>query len=93
MRQVRDCRHILARVSEFHTAAALVGASDLVATLPERVALAVRARFRLALSPPPIALPPIAIDLIWHERRQHDPLLAWVRAHFADPPGGARRWR
>jgi DNA-binding transcriptional LysR family regulator len=77
-------RNILARVSDFQTAAALVGASDLVATLPERVALAARARFQLALSPPPIALPTITIDVIWHERRQHDPLLAWARAHFAE---------
>ena len=80
-------RTIVARVGEFQTAAALVGASDLVATLPERLAQSVRQRFGLALYPPPIKLPPITIDLIWHERRHRDPLLAWLCGAFARVAG------
>jgi len=82
-------RSIMARVAEFQTAAALVGASDLVATLPERVARSVEQRFGLVVCPPPIKLPPIFIDLIWHEQRQRDPLLAWVRSELVRVTGGA----
>jgi DNA-binding transcriptional LysR family regulator len=27
----------------------------------------------------PLTLPAISIDLIWHERRHHDPMLEWIR--------------
>jgi DNA-binding transcriptional LysR family regulator len=84
-------RTIVARVTEFQTAAALVGASDLVATLPERLAQSVRERFGLVLSPPPIKLPPITIDLIWHERRHRDALLSWMCGAFTRAAGGVSR--
>jgi len=85
LRRLGRQRNIVARVGEFQTAAALVAASDLVATLPERVARSVEDRFGLSLARPPLQLPAITIDLIWHERRHRDPLLRWARAQFRHP--------
>lgn len=82
LRRLGRHRTIVARVAEFQTAAALVGASDLIATLPERVAMSVQERFGLELTTPPLKLPPIAVEVIWHERRHRDPLHLWARAQF-----------
>jgi len=80
-------RHVAVRVRDFMTALTIVGDSDMITTVPERLATQLRESLRLTLREPPLALPPIGIDLIWHERRHHDPMLEWVRRSIA----GARR--
>ena len=75
----RKQRHVAVRVRDFATALVLVGGSDLIATVPERLALRMRQPLGLALRVPPIMLPKITVDLIWHEARQHDSLATWVR--------------
>jgi DNA-binding transcriptional LysR family regulator len=83
LRRRRVHRRVVVRVRDFATAAAMVAASDLLATIPHRLALSVRDRFDLVVRDPPIELPPIRVDLVWHERRHRDPLLAWVRRLLA----------
>jgi DNA-binding transcriptional LysR family regulator len=51
----------------------------MITTVPERLAIRMQGSLGLVLREVPLALPPIGIDLIWHERRHHDPMLAWVR--------------
>jgi DNA-binding transcriptional LysR family regulator len=87
LRRRRKNRVIGARVKDFSTALALAGASDMLVTVPERLATRLQAFFDLALRPPPVALPEIHIDLIWHEGRRQDPMLEWVREtwHAAVP--------
>jgi DNA-binding transcriptional LysR family regulator len=82
LRRKRMSRQIAVRVRDFATAAAVVGASDMISTVPRRLALDVQQRFKLVLRKPPLELPAIGIELIWHERRQRDPLLAWVRSQL-----------
>jgi DNA-binding transcriptional LysR family regulator len=75
-------RAVGARVKDFTTALALAGASDLIATVPKRLAAKMRVPLGLVLREPPVSLPAIEIDLIWHEGRQRDPMLSWLRAGF-----------
>lgn len=72
-------RYVGVRVRDFTTALAIVGASDMIVTVPERLAARTQDSLGLTLREVPLALPAISIDLIWHERRHHDPMLEWIR--------------
>lgn len=47
----------------------LIRGTDIIATMPERLGGAVYTG--LAKCPPPISLPPIRYDLVWHRRYEH----------------------
>jgi DNA-binding transcriptional LysR family regulator len=53
--------------------------SDLVATVPERLAERMLTPFDLQALPHPIKLPQIAINLFWHAKYQKDPANQWLR--------------
>ncbi len=72
-------RRITARVPHFVTAVAIVADSDLVISLPERIARRFAATWPVSCVPMPIPIPTIATTMIWHERRQDDPLHQWLR--------------
>ncbi len=72
-------RRIALTVPHFFLAPALVAASDLVITLPERVARIVAATHALRVVPIPIKLPTFDVSLAWHDRVHHDPGNAWLR--------------
>ena len=72
-------RYVGARVRDFTTALAIVAASDMVTTVPERLALRLADSLKLVVRDLPFDLPAIRIELIWHESRRRDPVLAWVR--------------
>jgi DNA-binding transcriptional LysR family regulator len=58
--------------------------TDLIATVPERIAqMLVRIAHVKAL-PPPFKLPVFAIKQHWHERYQQDPANKWMRSMVAD---------
>lgn len=66
----------------------LVKGTDIVATMPQR--LAVAAYQGLAFCAPPFALPDIEYDLVWHRRYEESGRNAWLRkqvlaARSADP--------
>ena len=55
----------------------LVGGSDLIATVPERL---VRERaLRLQVFEPPLPIEGFTIGLVWHERTHGHPAHRWVR--------------
>lgn len=57
----------------------ILQASDLVATVPERLAERMVAPFGLAVLPHPVKLPQIAIHLFWHAKFQKDAANQWLR--------------
>lgn len=73
-----------------------VGASDMIATLPERLARRLATAAGIALLRPPLALDDFTMHVAWHRRSDHDPLLDWLRARLihaaarSTPPGAAR---
>jgi DNA-binding transcriptional LysR family regulator len=63
----------------FLAVAHLVRKTDLVATLPIRVAHALAEPLGLVLRPVPLPLPGFETAQFWHERRHRDPAHAWLR--------------
>src|SRR5215216_3406222 len=72
-------REIIAIVGGFSTALALVRASDLIASVPERHTGNLRAGMHSF--PLPVSTPEITISLLWHPRQDSDPAHRWLRGH------------
>jgi DNA-binding transcriptional LysR family regulator len=60
----------------------IVAQSDLVATLPERIARA--GNGRLQVLAPPVKLAGFAVQQAWHERSDEDPAHLWLRGLVAE---------
>ncbi|MEQ5841347.1 LysR family transcriptional regulator [Paraburkholderia acidicola] len=61
----------------------VVARTSMAATVMKRVALSSPASRNLVLFPPPVALPEIVFDLIWHRRSDHHPAQIWMREYIA----------
>jgi DNA-binding transcriptional LysR family regulator len=73
---------IAVQVSHFHGVAALITTSDLIATIPGRLAQSLKQLANVKVFAPPIALPRIKVSLYWHERFHRDPGNAWLRSVY-----------
>lgn len=65
----------------------IVAESNLIATVPKRLAIKLRGTLKLQLLPLPIALPALRLSMLWHERMDADPAHAWLRALAAETAG------
>ncbi len=72
-------RRVRLSVPHFVAVGHILKDTDMVATVPERLALALAEPFGLAHRPHPAALPEIAINLFWHARFHKDPANEWLR--------------
>jgi DNA-binding transcriptional LysR family regulator len=72
-------RRSVVLVPHFASVAFMVEDSDLIATMPERLALQFNKRLKLQLLPVPIAIPPFRMMMLWHERNHADPAHLWLR--------------
>ena len=70
---------VAVRISHFHGVAALITSTDLIATVPSRLADSMKLLAGVRVLPPPIPLPKIKVSLYWHERFHRDPGNAWLR--------------
>jgi DNA-binding transcriptional LysR family regulator len=75
-------RRVALRVPSFSVGAGVVAATDLVMTLPERLARREAALHGLVLLLPPVAMPTLPVVAAWATRREHDPALIWLRAQL-----------
>ncbi len=76
-------RRVVARVPHFLVAPALVARTDLIVTLPGRLAQqAVEARGLRRIAPP-LELPPFAIQMAWHVGVDDDAASRWLREELA----------
>ena len=62
----------------------VVARTSLTATVMRRVALHSPVSRRLVLFPPPVALPEVVFDLIWHRRSDSHPAQLWLREFIAE---------
>ena len=88
--QLRQCdvvRRIGLVVPEFLALPFLILGSDLMITLPSRVAERFARVLPLRVSELPIALDPYDVLLFWHERMHTDPANRWMRQALAALPG------
>ena len=72
-------RRVAVTVPSFAAATWFVAASDLIATLPQAIAEQAAERLKLAVRPPPLALPASEAYLWWHPRLHQDSGHAWWR--------------
>lgn len=77
-------RHVALRVPHFLAAAMMVADSDMVLTLPSRLAHHLAQRLPLVIRNLPLEVGPVAPAMIWHERLQGDPRHAWIRQQLVD---------
>ena len=61
----------------------IVAESNLIATVPKRLAIKLRGTLKLQLLPLPIALPALRLSMLWHERMDADPAHTWLRGSVA----------
>lgn len=58
---------------------AVLGTSDLIATVPQRLGRLLETVHGLTCTPLPFELDPVDVKQYWHERYQHDTGLVWLR--------------
>ena len=83
LERVGRARRVAVRVPHFLAAAWIVAGSDLVCTMPVRVARAVAATHGLIQLEPPFPLGGFTITQAWHIRRHADPVHRWWRGRVA----------
>ncbi|MDO8315192.1 MAG: LysR family transcriptional regulator [Rugosibacter sp.] len=72
-------RKIRLRVSHFLSTGYLLRDTNLIATIPNKLAEILCEPFGLVYVPHPITLPPTDINLLWHARSHRDPACQWLR--------------
>jgi DNA-binding transcriptional LysR family regulator len=77
-------RHVALRVPHFLAGAMLVADSDMILTLPRRLARRLAERLPLALLDLPLEVASLSPAMIWHARVNGDPAHAWVRQQIVD---------
>ncbi|SEN58601.1 transcriptional regulator, LysR family [Duganella sp. CF517] len=77
-------RHVALRVPHFLAGAMLVADSDMILTMPSRLARLLARRLALSVLDLPLEVAPLAPAMIWHERFHRDPAHVWVRRQLVD---------
>lgn len=77
-------RRIAVAVPHFISMPLMVQASDLLCTLPRRMATLYADNFRLRSHAVPLRIPQFPVYLIWHQSLESDAGHQWFRGHLAD---------
>jgi DNA-binding transcriptional LysR family regulator len=77
--RVPEARIVL-RLPAFAAVPSVIASSDLVVTLPRRVAETIARGGEFAVLAPPFTLPDVTVLLAWHRRNDADPAHRWLRA-------------
>jgi DNA-binding transcriptional LysR family regulator len=81
---LRRTLNIALKVQNLSVMSEVVAASNLVATLPERLALRLQEKYPLQVLPLPLAVPDIRMALYWHERTHKHAAHRWLRQALSD---------
>jgi DNA-binding transcriptional LysR family regulator len=77
-------RRVALRVPHFIAGAMLVADSDMILTLPGRLARRLAEKLPVALLDLPLEVASLSPSMIWHERCHGDPAHVWVRQQLVD---------
>jgi DNA-binding transcriptional LysR family regulator len=72
------------RVPHFTAVPYMVATSDLVVTVPQKLAERASLPFGLEWIVPPLALPSLQTNVFWHRRYNQDPGIQWLRGLLAE---------
>ncbi|MDX2090442.1 MAG: LysR substrate-binding domain-containing protein [Kofleriaceae bacterium] len=90
LERVGKSRRVALAVPHFLVVPYVIAGTDLVATLPTRIANLVADALDLVRLPPPIEIPAFQIAAAWHERNQADPPHRWLREQIFAVAGEIR---
>lgn len=76
-------RHVAARVSTFLVTPEVVARTNLIATVPRRLAEAWKAEYNLKVLPTPIGVDGFSMQQTWHVRNARDPAHLYLRERIA----------
>jgi DNA-binding transcriptional LysR family regulator len=77
-------RRVALRIPHFLAAPIVIAQSDLILTLPERIARSFAAMLPLRVVDPPLEVEGFSMSAYWHELAARDPAHAWLRGVVAD---------
>jgi DNA-binding transcriptional LysR family regulator len=77
-------RHVAVSLPYFSAAGTLAAATDLLLTLPDRVADSMSEELGLVRLEPPLSLPAFAYHLLWHPKNDGDPAAVWFRKRLGE---------
>ena len=77
-------RNVALRLPNFLGLGALIASTDLLVTVPSRVAQALAAIADVKILRPPFVLPTLTVKQHWHERYNQDPANEWLRTLIAE---------
>ena len=77
-------RNVALRLPNFLGVGTLVSSTDLIVTVPHRVAETLLRIAAVKVLPPPFELPVFSIKQHWHDRFQQDPANRWLRSVISD---------
>lgn len=83
-------RHIALTVNQFFTVGKVVAYSDLLAVVPRHLIAAIGLTDLVIGREMPFDLPPVHVDMLWHERYARDPAHRWLRDVLSGITGGTR---
>jgi DNA-binding transcriptional LysR family regulator len=73
---------IAVQVAHFHGVMALITSTDLIATIPDRLARSIQQFANIKILLPPVSLPKTKVSLYWHERFHLEQGNMWLRGVF-----------
>jgi DNA-binding transcriptional LysR family regulator len=77
-------RRILLTVNQFYTGGSVVANSDLITVLPRHLIASTGRADELIAKELPFPMPPVHVDMLWHERDARNPAHRWLRAKLAE---------
>ena len=84
LEQQGNKRKLVLTLPHMFAVPAIVARTSMTATLMKRVVLNSPASYRLIQFPPPVELPEIVFDLIWHRRNSTNPAQQWLRQFIVE---------
>lgn len=76
-------RRILLTVNQFYTGGSVVANSDLITVLPRHLISSTGQSHLLIAKELPFEMPPVHVDMLWHERDARNPAHRWLRDKLA----------
>lgn len=77
-------RKVTILVSSLTLLPGIVARSNLLAVIPEQLALSARETLALQVLPPPFEAPEVDVSMLWHERMHQNPGHKWLRDTLRD---------
>jgi len=77
-------RRLVMQASHFASVPFLVAGTDLIATIPERLARHFSRALKLQILPVPLEIPPFRLTMLWHQRHHSDLAHQWLRRQISE---------